>query len=134
MNDYESEESSPVLGTVGVVLLPKVEGRPDPATPGRGLFPNNGFLGLERLNKLPPLFSVVVDGVDKEEVDTEDGVTVDGDDGWPLDEATPDNDESPSPLLSPPSLSLSSSSESPSLLIILLFGTTVLSVTPPFSL
>lgn len=104
MNDYESEESSSVLGTVGVVLLPKIEGRPDPATPGRGLFPNNGFLGLERLNKLPPLFSVVVDGVDKEEVDTDDGVTVDGD-GWPLDEVT---DESPS-------LSLSSSSESPSL-------------------
>lgn len=111
MNDYESEESSPALGAVGVVLLPKIEGRPDAATPGRGLFPNNGFLGLERLNKLPPLFSVVVDGVDKEEVDTEDGVTVDGE-GWPLDEVAPD-DESPS-LLSP-SLSLSSSSESPSL-------------------
>lgn len=109
MNDYESEESSSVLGAVGVVLLPKIEGRPDPATPGRGLFPNNGFLGLERLNKLPPLFSVVVDGVDKEEVDADDGVvTVDGDDGWLL-------DESPSPLLSPPSLSLSSCSESPSL-------------------
>lgn len=107
MNDYESEGSSPALGAVGVVLLPKIEGRPDPAAPGRGLFPNNGFLGLERLNKLP-LFSVVVDGVDKEEVDTDDGVTVDGDD-WPLDEVA----ESPS-LLSP-SLSLSSSSESPSL-------------------
>lgn len=99
-----------------MVLLPKIEGRLD----GRGLFPNNGFRGLERLNKLA--FSVVVDVLDGVLDVEEDGVT----------------GEVPLPPPPPPpgddSLSLSLSESSllsllSLLLVILLFGK--LSVIPP---